>query len=211
MSLLIDSLERLMVYMNQYMPDHANSFLPGLPEAQIQEMVERLGLPCPQEIIDLYQWRNGTQRQFEFIGYPPEFCFTPLEEIVEIYEEYRSTEALAVFDTISPYDATINSLAALDIHENQKLLPFLWHQGDIYTVVASTNESYVLYDHVEDGEPRLIFDNLTSMMQTLSVCYEEQVYYLSDEGSIEINNLEFSHIFQRYNPLTSEKVPLDLS
>lgn len=170
MSLLTETLEKLMDYLNLHMPEYASSFLPGLSSEEIYKMLDSIGLYCPPEIIELYQWRNGTYEQVDFIGYPPEFNFTPLEKTIEIYEEYKSDDNLAIFQTM--FEET-NSLQEIGVDICYRLFPFLYHQGDIYSISASPDINYIFYDHVEDGCPSLAFDNLTSMMQTLLLFYEK--------------------------------------
>ncbi|NER00461.1 MAG: hypothetical protein F6K30_27820 [Cyanothece sp. SIO2G6] len=122
MSELIDALESLMLFFQQYFPSEANSFLPGLPRNQIIDTFAEFHLPCPQEIADLYAWRNGTQLGFSsFYGFPPEFCFLPLEEVVRIYkEEYVDTDALGCLNTIEPdygQGNIRNTLASVGIND----------------------------------------------------------------------------------------------
>lgn len=61
MGTLIEALERIMNWLTEHQPKYAASFLPGLKYDEIQTMEAEFGFQLPEEIYELYQWRNGTQ------------------------------------------------------------------------------------------------------------------------------------------------------
>jgi hypothetical protein len=61
MSELTDALEATFSALQASFPEQAKSFLPGLPKEKIRKTIGSLGLPCPDELVDLYHWRNGSK------------------------------------------------------------------------------------------------------------------------------------------------------
>lgn len=64
----------------------------GLTKAQVVEATARLGFSIPDEIIQLYMWRNGQSDNAE--GEPDAFCFRDntfisLERALGEYETYQ--------------------------------------------------------------------------------------------------------------------------
>jgi hypothetical protein len=121
MTELIDSLEAAFSALQASFPEQAKSFLPGLPKKDIRTAVENLGLPCPDELVDLYHWRNGSTGGSLRYGFPPELIFLPLEEVVNNYmKSYSDCDELQVLDTIRwdhGIDAVENILSPLGIEE----------------------------------------------------------------------------------------------
>jgi hypothetical protein len=219
MSLLSSSLELILPAIRECgFSELADSFLPGLPREEIRAMLEGLGIPCPDELIDLYHWRNGTPLGTNRYGFPPEFIFLPLEEVIENYVTYyQEADALQALDTMAwnyAINKIENALLPLGIHENHKMLPFTDH-GELYfySMVVSSDNAYIMLDHQEDGSPKPYFDSLTSMVQTLLASYEERAYYpLVDGDIIDLGVVPelFKSILQKYNPITSKFVLPDI-
>jgi hypothetical protein len=214
MSILTDSLELILPAIEQDFPRLVDSFLPGLPKQQIQSMIASLDLPCPEELIELYHWRNGCDIGTDRDGFPPGFVFLPLEEVVENYVKwYKEPDELQVLDTIRWHygyqpPQLENILAPLGVTENHKMLPFI-DAGEcyFYSIVVSGERTYITLDHMEDGDPKPYFDSLTALVQTLLEVYQERVYspYLEDDyESFKIHPEPFKRILEKYNPLTSK-------
>ena len=86
MTALTVAIERIMNWLQQYQPEFAASFLPGLTREQIQEQTKDLPGLIPEEIYELYQYRNGTLEEMKSTVYPV-FQFLPLDEAVQIFQE----------------------------------------------------------------------------------------------------------------------------
>ncbi|MEC4894337.1 MAG: hypothetical protein SAL07_02925 [Oscillatoria sp. PMC 1051.18] len=59
MSNLTEALNRIMNWLEEYQPEYAASFLPGLSRSEIDELIQPFNIVIPEEIYELYQWRNG--------------------------------------------------------------------------------------------------------------------------------------------------------
>ena len=84
MSLLTETLTRIMAWMQEHTPQYAESFLPGLPQHRIQELSERLDIPFSTELYELYQWQNGTYEESNRMNALLVFHFSPLEQMEQL-------------------------------------------------------------------------------------------------------------------------------
>ena len=92
MSDLTDALERIRVFWEMNNPFVASLLEPGLSTQEINAKVEALSFCLPQEVYELYQWRNGISmnRAREYLQHIPSWCsfiehfdFLPLEQAVD--------------------------------------------------------------------------------------------------------------------------------
>ncbi|MDX2244334.1 MAG: hypothetical protein NW224_26980 [Leptolyngbyaceae cyanobacterium bins.302] len=86
MSNLVQALNSSMRWMENHLPEYANSFLPGLTFDEILEQVEIIGSPLPDELYELYEWRNGTASDVPSFVFPA-FEFIPLEKVIEVNQQ----------------------------------------------------------------------------------------------------------------------------
>jgi hypothetical protein len=59
MSSATQSCARLLICLQNYFPWDAERFQPGLSRREIEEKVKELPFSLPEEVYELYQWRNG--------------------------------------------------------------------------------------------------------------------------------------------------------
>jgi hypothetical protein len=82
MSELTDALERILDFMQQY-PTPQDIFLqPGISRTKIEELTNVLPFSLPQELYDLYSWRNGG---YSGRGSIAELEFLPIEKAINHY------------------------------------------------------------------------------------------------------------------------------
>jgi hypothetical protein len=58
-ALVSDSCERLLALLQSDFPWDAEHFQPGLSREEIEEKISELPFSLPEEVYELYQWRNG--------------------------------------------------------------------------------------------------------------------------------------------------------
>lgn len=147
-----------MTWLQQNQPEFAQSFLPGLTNEQIQVIVQDLPYQLPEEIYELYCWRNGT-RERQNILFHPSMAFLPLEDALFVARE-----------AIDIYEGTVDELR----FDRYRLFPFLDDEGDRCAVAVSEQEilasPIILLDEI--NEIRLGYTSLISMLQTIVECCE---------------------------------------
>ena len=79
---LTDALERIMNWLRENQTDYANSFAPGLKYDEIFSYEEELGFKLPEEIYELYQWKNGTEEDALALCFPT-MHFLPINRAIE--------------------------------------------------------------------------------------------------------------------------------
>ncbi len=197
MTVLTDALERIIGWYGRHLPDIADSFLPGLSDNEIQEHLNDTGISLPEEIYELYRWRNGTTEEVGSIGIVfPTMSLLPLEESLERYNELiQISYALDDNDPIK--------------FEGDRLFPFLESDGDYLAVpVAKESKisSRILWIPSELTDIRLMYSSLTSMMLTLAECYDVGAYYLNDEGLIEGIDERVAEVVRKHNADINEEI-----
>ncbi len=56
---LTNALDRILKWIEQYKPWYVNYLQPGLSRGEIENLVRDLPIQLPEEVYELYQWRNG--------------------------------------------------------------------------------------------------------------------------------------------------------
>jgi len=186
MSSLTNSLNRIMNWLQQYQPEFAASFLPGLNDEKIQELTKNLPYQLPEEIHELYRWRNGTTERQKII-FHPSMSILSLEEALIV-----AKESIDICDNTE-----------LEIRfEGNRLFPFIDDDGDLFAVKCTQekqNDSPIIWTFLEDDQLDIVYTNLTTMMQTVAECYETGAYYVGDEGFIEEYEVKVAEILRKYN------------
>ena len=206
MSVLTDSLNRIMQWLEENRPDYAASFLPGLSDAEIREKLTNVELELPEEIYELYRWRNGIEggEDLKSVVYPS-MEFMPLDEALEYYDDFVENQ-LNIFDE-EDYRNIFELLDAnqVNLYSEQKyLFPFSRSNCSFCNVFLTKEQQChsPIIDKADELELSLIYRNLTTMMQTLAEYLETGAHYLDKEQEYYLNGDEekMLPIFQKYNP-----------
>lgn len=188
MSELTNALNRIIKYLKQNNPEAASWLQPGLSKEEITEIVTDLPFELPQELYELYQWRNGREitddncrRGFKygFIFYADmSYRLCSLKEAVINYKKAQkynlNRNSLEIFDFFSESTGYFN--------KDSKRIIF-YNSGDW-----------------EDGSNSYQYTNLTNMMLTIAEGYETEVYgkhhYIND---LQNYVLASTKIWWKYN------------
>ncbi|MDY6901099.1 MAG: SMI1/KNR4 family protein [Cyanobacteriota bacterium] len=206
MSVLTDSLNQIMRWLEENRPDYAASFLPGLSDAEIREKLANVELELPEEIYELYRWRNGVEdgEDSKSLIFP---CmeYMTLDEALEYYDDFLEN-TIDIFDE-QDFQDIFELLDANQINQygNKKyLFPFYRSNCDFLAVLLSKEkQQHSPIININDVlELSFIYRNLTSMMQTLAEYLEAGAHYLDKEQEYYLNGDEekMLPIFQKYNP-----------
>ncbi|OUL26499.1 hypothetical protein BV378_12500 [Nostoc sp. RF31YmG] len=188
----------------------ASLLQPGLSRAEIDSFIGDSNLQFPQEIYELYQWRNGGMvNEWDYVGlfdiyhnsdvFGP-WGFIPFQGVVNKYISksncYANKEP-EIFKRISafPCISDFQNPAALEM--------FRGHESCL-TGYVYKDESYKYYPVVFrdfkggcDTVLRL-YSSLTNMMMTLAESYET-AYYIGDDGYLRKNTNQVLEIWRKYN------------
>ena len=201
MSVLTDSLNQIMRWLEENRPDYAASFLPGLSDAEIREKLANVELELPEEIYELYRWRNGTE-----YGEDPKSVIFPciefmtLDEALEYYDDFVEN-TLEIFND-EDYQSILDVNQVNLYGEKKHLFSFYRSNCDFLAVLlAKEKQQHSPIINIDDAlELSLIYRSLTSMMQTLAEYFETGAYYLGEEGYLDGDEEKMLPIFQKYNP-----------
>ncbi|MBE9115244.1 hypothetical protein IQ249_04950 [Lusitaniella coriacea LEGE 07157] len=195
MSNLTKALNQIMNWLEEYQPECAASFSPGLSRQKIDRLFAPLNVLIPEEIHELYQWRNG--RNIEpFLIYtgpcPSIYRFSPLQKAIQ-------QESIEWINRPPADGGYLNPE-----YENKLLFPFIGDlDPEICAVVISEKQeqNYPVVLLFEGEDPALFCPSITSMMSICAEAYETGAYYLDEEnyGFIETNPDKLLKILKKYN------------
>lgn len=203
MSLLTETLERIFKHLQQNRPEVASLLKPGLKFEEIQSKIRNLPFRLPEEVYELYQWRNGIDStnisrinlhlDSSFI---PHFDFIPLEQAIEDSKE------------IEEFRHEYTSLEDKNCHK--PWFPIFGSDDLEYFLVFgdSDNNKYssIMQCHLGGGSlPKLKYPNLTTFMLIVAECYETNAYYLTElseenyfRALLKRNTKQFAEIERKY-------------
>ena len=195
MSVLTQSLKRILNWLQLNQPSFASSLQPGLTHSEIQEKVKNLPFLLPGEFYELYHWRNGVAYgDGDFAVFFPPYTFNSLEEALEQYYG------------LVKYAKNFAAKNWIDFSEiwNDKWFPIFSFDQEYMCIVGQKENketSQILYNLKGAGEVSVQYISLTNMMQTIAECYEIGAYYISEYGDLEIDEVRAEEIRFKYNEL----------
>ncbi len=173
-------LDQLLAYAVQTQPNIRTRLQPGYDRATIEQ---RVPFRLPDEVLELYQWHNGTPddhatRDVNLFYY---HRFLPLEEA---YAMYRRLMQVNVDIGGEGYDPN--------------LFPLFTFAGEYYSVwFGPPSEHFGAIYFVFHGDGH-VYDSLTSMLGAILECYDTQAYHIHD-GEIVVDEPRVAAIKARWN------------
>ncbi len=195
MSVLTESLERILNWLEQNQPSFASALEPGLSKSEIREMVEHeFPFYLPMEFYELYQWRNGTVfGEEEFVQFFPGYTFNSLEYALDLYaDQLEYAESFAMSHNCDSSLFWSREWLPIFTVDNEQHLCILGNKE------ASSTSSLVTVMSGDSGAA-VEYTSLTGMMQTIAECYETGAYYLSEDGDLEVDEAIAEQIRIEYN------------
>lgn len=180
MSALTEALNRIFNWLQQHNPKAISYLKPGLTYAEIEDLAEKFSVLLPQEVYELYQWRNGSSSdKLTFIFDKMELL--PLKKALNFYKVTRQSEPYFFPLFFSEVDLKYCEIVLQENFGN-------------YSIIFSDAKEY---DLVEPG-----YTSLTSMMLTIAECYENDAYDLIyDDGLNDFirNSQKINEVYHKYN------------
>ena len=191
MSDLIRALDRIMNWLEEHQPEYAASFLPGLSRQEIDKFINPLNIVFPEEIYELYQWRNGRRLEVfhsSVMTFPSIYHFLPLHKAVE----KKNIEWI----NSSPMDGGFLTSE----YENKILLPFLEGNKDMCAVVVSRKreKKYPVVELLIADNPSVCCWSITSMMLVFAEAYETGAYYFDEDKFIRADYNKILDMEEKY-------------
>ena len=158
---------------------------PPLKTEKIRQEQYSRGIVFPDEIIDLYSWRNGyVGNQENVLGdfqFFPGFLLIPFGKALEEFDIYSKDERW-----------------------NRSWFPVFENQGgDFYVVICDPNsEDFGAVVGFILGQPDQLveYESLTALFKTINLCYQRSAFFVRDDGFIDADDDLMYEISQEVQP-----------
>lgn len=195
MSALTEALDRILNWLQHHRPSDVSLLQPGLSEAEIEEIVADLPWRLPNDIRQLYQWKNGTRiagEYWEFAWTFEVWAFYPLQIVVDGYRDrmkyyeyepwhpsygFDSPEVLSIFFSVEPTDT-----------------------GYVIVDDRTQEASPVVFQSCKAGacSPIIKYASLTNMILTIAESYKT-AYCANAQGYLIPDKDKTLQIWRKYN------------
>ncbi|MGB3759973.1 MAG: SMI1/KNR4 family protein [Rivularia sp. (in: cyanobacteria)] len=195
MSLLTESLEQILIQLEQKDPEIASSLQPGLTREEIDQIANDLPFKLPEEVYELYQWQNGISGSIGF-GYGAwngiSAGFSSLEVTIQYLYNSKKRNCPSNFLFI---------------------FSFVHHLGGDYFGISLDDKTHPVFNFYEDDERyikninhsfirrRTISSDLTTLMYATAECLKNAMYSETNSNgytSLEFDEDKVKHIFNKY-------------
>jgi HEAT repeat protein len=189
---LTQALEQILSHWQAKAPTVAQSLQSGLTRNQIETQLQTLPFRLPEEVYQLYQWRNGSEdrrglaHQVEFM---PQYVMLSLEEAIA---EYKAIQEMLLFDFEDEEE----------VEESKTFWFPLFARDSDYYVIQGDFESKAtapIFDFSEVGL-ELRFNCLTDMMLAIAECFETGSYSIDDYSYLDWDDLGADQIWFKHQP-----------
>lgn len=186
--------QRLLDSLQKISPEFCRGFYPGVAEDEVLATLEPLNYLLPKDFFDLYEWRNGHSEYFTQPVESAMICqFSPIHLVAEDKQwEIWGEEA--------------------PTYKSSFLVPFIEEDSRYFAVVVERtydHEAHIV--HVSrEGETTLRYDSITSMLSSTVRCFEEDAFYIDQEGWLAENYELSAKILREENPHALAEATLDV-
>lgn len=186
MAMLETALETTILHLQRLRRPVVEELQPGADVSEIVNAFAGIGLVLPNEAVDLWRWRNGTRivsgvTKLDDIHFFPGFYFFSYEDALKQYAALRD-----------------------DLRWNSAWLPvFANGGGDFYALDLAGGDArhapVVGFILGEDEHPTE-YENLERMCQTIAVCFERGVFFVSEQGYLDADDDGHAFVARQLNP-----------
>ncbi|RUT03884.1 hypothetical protein DSM106972_047980 [Dulcicalothrix desertica PCC 7102] len=185
-------LDKILTILEERVPDIASALQPGLTREEIDKITKDFPLKLPEEVYELYQWRNGISG---YVGFGLTWNgiqggFSPLAEAIEDFYNVKQRGCPSNF---------------------LRLFLFIHYLGGDYFAVSLDNATYPIIHFTEDNEITIqnflglqrFSPSLTTLLYAIVECFQVNAIYIStpsnDDSSLEFNYDKVRNIIRKYN------------
>jgi hypothetical protein len=168
---------------------------PPLTDAEIMARSKDLRYPLPEDVKDLYRWKNGTDdEKRNSLGELQMFSlnvFFPLDRLIDFYlNELGSIQdyPLETSHLFPIFQSGIGEQTFMDIALTSKTFGKIYYYSRWEIELVETIVSYA--------------DSLESLLASVIECYEKDIYYLRKGTSVleRLNDQLECAVFLKHNP-----------
>lgn len=161
--------------------DLITALRPGLAPEEMLTLLTRVGLRPNTGIQSIYQWHDGTTTENLKLGqiyFLPGFYLLSLEDATANYREFSH-----------------------DSRWTRGHLPFLADGGgDFYTIDLDGHQAGIIrHFYIDSFESPIEYESIEKMIFTIEKAYDLGLFYLDQDGYLEMNDVEFSELAARMN------------
>ena len=196
MSAIRAALERILGCLQVQSPQMVQSLQPGLTSTEIAAIAD-LPFQLPTEVVELYQWRNGSSYEPRCCELLPSYCFLSLDEAINNYK--------LTIDIVSSIEENWQE------YFNPSWLPLFSEDGNFYVVACNSDPSkpapilYYSNEYLDSGQESE-FDSLTDMLLAVAECWEQGAYYADSYGYPEWDEAKEIQIHLKYHPQQTKAI-----
>lgn len=169
MSPLTQALERIRNHHLEHNPQFAEKLQSGLTRKEIDELIKDLPFPFPEELYELYQWRNGMEGNISWTQFIRAeggvYGFLSLEDAVKMSREEYKSVSITKYGKYEPnwliifYSASDNNALGLVIVLGEETTPIrCYDPDDNYYEIIHTSLTNLLLNNVAKHIDKLYKD-----------------------------------------------------
>lgn len=185
-------LDKILKILEEKVPNIASALQHGLTREEIDEITKDFSFKLPEEVYELYQWRNGIS---DYVGFGLTWNgiqggFSPLAVAIEDFYNLKQRGCPSNF---------------------LRLFSFIHYLGGDYYAVSLDNATHPIIHFTEDNEIAIqnflalqrFSPSLTTLLYGIVECFQLNAIYTltSSDGysSLEFNSEKVSNIIRKYN------------
>lgn len=179
MSELTEGLDRIYSWFSEKVPERISQIVPGILFEEIDEKAKELPFTLPNELYELYQWRNGSS-EYEFLFESYEFM-----SLGQAVREYKNEILQLKYD----------EREEVEFFQHRSPVFELWYDRVFYTITPNEQGDNPLHIYdIEMEDYSLRYYKLTDMIlhgaewcDSAKFIDSEQAWRVADEIAFRLN------------------------
>lgn len=185
---IIETLNEINKYLIQSQAYVLDFLLPGIDKDEIKKQVQEVKIKLPDEIYQLYQWRNGIgdiyAHNFNHEAFFEFGIFYSLQSAIDLYQDHGITNKYWDDIYFPLFTNGGGDFLLVNIAEQSN------EYGFIYLYSPAINLSI---------SPVSMYDSISTMLDTILLSYQKGAYFYIDR-ELEENSGVLFEIAQELNP-----------
>lgn len=180
--------------------DHADAplraqFADGLSDRELDDALTHVAISLAAEVRDYFAWRNGLRRDraADYELFPDAVPLSLDEAVAEYRQHIEVATTIARQASISPASLW-----------NPRWFPLFRGAGGDYHVTwagdGAAPTAPISFVALEDREPKLAYDSLTSLVETVTACVAAGAFTMAGDGAVHEDRSRTGEIVRRFNP-----------